>query len=105
MSEQEKLISGLSPLSDAEIEEGPGNLERSLDASDQKREAGVQEAVDPVYPPTGLGLVSKPIPGFPESSGLWSPTSYMTVQQATPEKPIYMHRTSSTTRAKSWAPD
>jgi hypothetical protein len=56
MSEQEKLISGLSPLSDAEIEEGPGNLERSLDASDQKREAGVQEAVDPVYPPTGLGL-------------------------------------------------
>ena len=54
MSEQEKSPKEFLPLSDAEIDEAEENLAMALEAYDQKGEAGLQEALDRIYPPNEL---------------------------------------------------
>jgi len=84
MSEPEKLRAGYSPLSDKEIDEAEQNLVRCLDAYDQKGDAGLREAMNQIYPPSGLAR--KPIPGTYDSYAQWSDKSYMEARQVTAEE-------------------
>ena len=55
----------LPPLTDEQIKEGLDNLEMCLDALDQGGEAGLQKALDRIYPPIDLaahGLEKVPFP-------------------------------------------
>ena len=46
MSKQEKSPIGLSPLSDAQLQEARDNLVRCLEAYDQRGEQGLQEELE-----------------------------------------------------------
>ncbi len=75
----EKSQGALAPLSDAEVQEARENLVRCLDGLDQKGEAGLQEALDRIYPTTGL--VRKPMGGpFSSSYALHDANNLYPVQ-------------------------
>lgn len=60
---REKLPGASSTLSeDNGIDEAQSNLAHCLESYDRKGEAGLQEALDQIYPPTGQFRI--PIPGW-----------------------------------------
>jgi hypothetical protein len=76
MSNPEKLPAASSTPSD--LDEAQENLVRCLEGLDQRGEAGLQEALDRIYPATGLRRV--PLgPRFPGSFALVSDETPQTV--------------------------
>ena len=65
MSKQEKSPIGLSPLSDAQLQEARDNLVRCLEAYDQRGEQGLQEELERIHPNPELAKVGL--------RGIWIP--------------------------------
>ena len=77
MSNQEKSPTGLSPLSDAELQEAGDNLTRCLDAYDQRGEEGLQQEMELLHPnpelaKVGLHGIYSPLKGGGWIHGLMS---------------------------------
>ena len=83
MSKAEELPNGLSPLSDAELQEAEDNLTRCLDAYDQRGEEGFREEWERINPNPALAAVGLRSIWTPLGHALWSDESHLKTVPAT----------------------